>query len=64
MNFQAPLLCGLGPKFQGPMILTPLVDREMRSDYVKFILITEVKETLKMISNGKGDETRLCKIHF
>jgi len=24
VNFQAPLLCGLGPKLQGPMILTPL----------------------------------------
>ena len=24
VNFQAPLLCGLGPKLQSPMILTPL----------------------------------------
>jgi hypothetical protein len=25
VNFQAPLLCGLGPKLQGPMILTALL---------------------------------------
>jgi len=24
VNFQAPLLCGLGPKLQSPMLLTPL----------------------------------------
>jgi len=24
VNFQAPLLCGLGPKLQSPVILTPL----------------------------------------
>jgi len=27
VNFQAPLLCGLGPKLQSPMILIPLVKR-------------------------------------
>jgi len=29
VNFQAPLLCGLGPKLQGPMILTPLLTTSM-----------------------------------